>query len=53
MAILTTGAPTSETIGKIGDHLVDSTTGKVYECISVNTYGGHDAVTFKRKKKEY
>lgn len=53
MAIITSGAPTSETIGKIGDHLVDSTTGKVYECISVNTYGGHDAVTFKRKKTEY
>ena len=53
MAILTTGAPTSKTPGKIGDHLVDSTTGKVYECISVNTYGGHDAVTFKRKKTEY
>ena len=53
MAIITSGAPTSETIGKIGDHLVDSITGKVYECISVNTYGGHDAVTFKQKKKEY
>lgn len=53
MAVNISGAPTSETIGKIGDHLVDSTTGKVYECISVNTYGGHDAVTFKQKKKEY
>ena len=53
MAVNISGAPTSNTIGNIGDHLVDSTTGKVYECISVNTYGGHDAVTFKRKKKEY
>ena len=53
MAVNISGAPTSETIGKIGDHLVDSTTGKVYECISVNTYGGHDAVTFKQKKTEY
>ena len=53
MTINTSGAPTSETPGKIGDHLVDSTTGKVYECISVNTYGGHDAVTFKQKKTEY
>lgn len=53
MAIITSGAPTSETIGKIGDHLVDSTTRKVYECIAVNTYGGHDAVTFKQKETEY
>ena len=53
MAVNISGAPTSKTPGKIGDHLVDSTTGKVYECISVNTYGGHDAVTFKRKKTEY
>ena len=53
MAIITSGAPTSKTAANIGDHLVDSTTGKVYECISVNTYGGHDAVTFKRKKTEY
>ena len=53
MAVNISGAPTSETIGKIGDHLVDITTGKVYECISVNTYGGHDAVTFKQKKTEY
>ena len=53
MAILTTGAPTSKTPGNVGDHLVDSTTRKVYECIAVNTYGGHDAVTFKRKKTEY
>lgn len=51
MAIITSGAPTSKTPGKIGDHLVDSITGKVYECISVNTYGGHDAVTFKRKRR--
>ena len=53
MTINTSGAPTSKTPGNIGDHLVDSITGKVYECISVNTYGGHDAVTFKQKKKEY
>lgn len=53
MAVNISGAPTSKTPGKIGDHLVDSITGKVYECISVNTYGGHDAVTFKRKKTEY
>lgn len=53
MAVNISGAPTSKTPGKIGDHLVDSTTGKVYECISVNTYGGHDAVTFKQKKTEY
>lgn len=53
MAVNISGAPTSKTPGSIGDHLVDSTTGKVYECISVNTYGGHDAVTFKRKKTEY
>lgn len=53
MAVNISGAPTSKTPGKIGDHLVDSTTGKVYECISVNTYGGHDAVTFKQKETEY
>ena len=53
MAIITSGAPTSKTTGNIGDHLVDSTTRKVYECIAVNTYGGHDAVTFKQKETEY
>lgn len=53
MAIITSGAPTSKTAANIGDHLVDSTTGKVYECIAVNTYGGHDAVTFKQKETEY
>ena len=53
MAIITSGAPTSKTAANIGDHLVDSTTGKVYECIAVNTYGGHDAVTFKQEETEY
>ena len=53
MAIITSGAPTSKTTGNIGDHLVDSTTRKVYECIAVNTYGGHDAVTFKQEETEY
>ena len=53
MAVNISGAPTSKTPGNIGDHLVDSTTRKIYECIAVNTYGGHDAVTFKQKETEY
>ena len=53
MAVNISGAPTSKTPGKIGDHLVDSITRKVYECIAVNTYGGHDAVTFKQEETEY